>query len=312
LYGLLPESISHEGYWDVPRHSYWDDFFALRGLKDATTIARVLGDRNRESEYAAERDGFQKDLYASMRQAMRNTGVDYIPGCAELGDFDATSTTIGVIPGGELGNIPEPQLRNTFDRYYKFIVDREARNTYENYTPYETRTIGTFVLLGQKDRAEGALKFFMKDRRPPEWNQWGEVVWRDRSTPKFIGDMPHTWVGSDFIRSVLTLFLYERERDTAVVLAAGIPDSWVRDSTGITVENIRTYAGSITYTIRSTGRRVTVNVSGGVDFAQTRLVVSSPLSNRVRGATVNGKRARVARKAEVEIRNLPARVEFTY
>ena len=31
--GLLPESISHEGYSSNPVHSYWDDFFALRGLQ---------------------------------------------------------------------------------------------------------------------------------------------------------------------------------------------------------------------------------------------------------------------------------------
>ena len=33
--GILPPSISHEGYSAKPMHSYWDDFFALRGLKDA-------------------------------------------------------------------------------------------------------------------------------------------------------------------------------------------------------------------------------------------------------------------------------------
>ena len=41
--GLLPPSISHEGYSAKPMHSYWDDFFALRGYKDATAMARVLG-----------------------------------------------------------------------------------------------------------------------------------------------------------------------------------------------------------------------------------------------------------------------------
>ncbi|MGH7898914.1 MAG: discoidin domain-containing protein, partial [Candidatus Binatia bacterium] len=30
FFGLLPESISHEGYASRPVHSYWDDFFALR------------------------------------------------------------------------------------------------------------------------------------------------------------------------------------------------------------------------------------------------------------------------------------------
>src|SRR5262245_3992049 len=33
FFGLLPASISHEGYAAQPVHSYWDDFFALRGFK---------------------------------------------------------------------------------------------------------------------------------------------------------------------------------------------------------------------------------------------------------------------------------------
>ena len=39
FYGLLPPSISHEGYSAKPMHSYWDDFWALAGLKDAAWLA---------------------------------------------------------------------------------------------------------------------------------------------------------------------------------------------------------------------------------------------------------------------------------
>ena len=44
-YGLVPESISHEGYSAKPMHSYWDDFFTMKGLKDATEIQRILGEK---------------------------------------------------------------------------------------------------------------------------------------------------------------------------------------------------------------------------------------------------------------------------
>ena len=44
-YGLLPESMSHEGYMAHPVHAYWDDFWALRGFKDAAQMAEILGDR---------------------------------------------------------------------------------------------------------------------------------------------------------------------------------------------------------------------------------------------------------------------------
>ena len=35
FYGMMPASISHEGYSAKPMHSYWDNFWALRGYKDA-------------------------------------------------------------------------------------------------------------------------------------------------------------------------------------------------------------------------------------------------------------------------------------
>ena len=58
FYGLLPQSISHEGYSAKPMHSYWDDFFALRGFKDAAFIAKELG-RLEATEFAQIRNSFR-------------------------------------------------------------------------------------------------------------------------------------------------------------------------------------------------------------------------------------------------------------
>ena len=52
-YGLLPESASHEGYLAHPVHSYWDDFWTLRGLKDAAAMANELGHAQRRGGAAA-------------------------------------------------------------------------------------------------------------------------------------------------------------------------------------------------------------------------------------------------------------------
>jgi hypothetical protein len=316
LFGLVPESISHEGYWETPRHSYWDDFFVLRGFKDAAAVAEALGEASLAAEFKAEASAFRKDLYASMRQAMANAKIDYIPGCAELGDFDATSTTIGLDPGGELGEIPEPQLHNTFEKYWRNFLDRE-KNGSPNYTPYETRVIGSFVLLGQKDRAEEALRFFMNDRRPKEWNHWAEVVWPDPDTPKYIGDMPHTWVGSDFIRSILAMFWYERESDGAIVLASGFPDSWVSDPAGLKAEEMPTPYGKIGYRLLREGDRVTVRLSGTIDAGKRPLVVKSPLSAPLKGVRIDGTDAPAPESGEVRLRRLPSSgeplsVEFLY
>src|SRR6185436_10136549 len=86
-----------------------------------------------------------------------------------------------------------------------------------------------------------------------------EVVWRDPRTPKFIGDMPHTWVGSDYIRSALDMFAYERESDSSLVIGAGVPESWVRQAPGVRIGSLSTHYGRLSYNMRATGNVVRIH-----------------------------------------------------
>ena len=185
-YGLMPESVSHEGYLAYPVHSYWDDFFTLRGLKDAAAMAIVLGDAEKAVHFAAIRDAFQQDLLASVRCIMEKHRIDYLPGSAELGDFDPTSTTIALDPGGEQQSLPQQALKQTFENYFAYFRQRaKGEVDWDKYTPYETRIIGSLVRLGQRQQALEALDFFLADQRPAAWNQWAEVVWRDPGVRQF-------------------------------------------------------------------------------------------------------------------------------
>lgn len=310
FYGLLPQSISHEGYSAKPMHSYWDDFFALRGFKDAAEIARILGKPEAVS-YSAARDEFRKDFYASIRLAMAKHHIDYIPGSAELGDFDATSTTIAVNPAEEQTKLPQPALDRTFDKYYEnFVARRDGRLASDIYTPYELRVVGTFVRLGQKARAHELLDFFFKDLRPRGWYQWSEAVWRDPKTPKFIGDMPHTWVGSDYIRSVLDMFAYERESDSSLVVGAGVPERWVREAPGIRVRNLSTHYGRLNYSMQGVCDGAELAIEG-VRIPPGGIIVRSPYDRPIRGAKLNGKKTRFS-NSEVILRSLPARLMLRY
>jgi F5/8 type C domain len=276
FYGLLPASISHEGYAAKPMHSYWDDFWALKGYKDAIAISRVLGHQEATARLTRQRDEFRHDLYASLAVSTAAHGIAYVPGCAELGDFDATSTTIALDPVGEQAHVPQAMLLATFERYWQaFVARRDSVTPWDDYTPYELRTVGTFVRLGWRQRAQELLDFFFTGQRPPGWNQWAEVVGRDLRQPRFVGDMPHGWVASDFIRSALDLFAYEREADSALVLAAGLPRQWL-EGEGVAVENLRTPYGRLNYTLHSQGRHLILKVAAGLQPPPGGLVLVWP------------------------------------
>lgn len=265
FYGLVPESISHEGYSAKAMHSYWDDLFILKGLKDAEFLT---GEKN----FA---DGFRRDLLNSMHQSMAQHHIDYIPGAAELGDFDATSTTVAVTPVD--ADLPRDALVRTFDKYWQHALEPRV------YTPYELRIVGTLIRLGQPDRARQLLAYFFDDQRPAAWHQWAEVVRNNPREPGFIGDMPHTWVGSDFIRSALDLLAYED--DGALILAAGISREWAMQ--GVRVRNLSTHYGTLDYTIDANG----IRIEGALRMPPNGIVIKSPF----------GGGDRVVRKVPTEI-----------
>jgi hypothetical protein len=288
-------------------HSYWDDFWTLTGYKSAVNIAGVLGKTDDATQIARSRDEFRGDLYASIRQAVADHRIDYLPGSAELGDFDATSTTIALAPAGEQANLPQNLLHATFERYWhQFAQRRDGSAPWKDYTPYEWRTVGSFVRLGWRERAQDAIAFFMHDRRPVEWNQWAEVVGADARESRFVGDMPHGWVASDFIRSVLDLFAYERESDESLVLAAGVPDSWLDDD-GIRVDKLRTPYGPISFSLKreSDGLHAEIK-SEGFTMPPGGIVISPPtVAGRI--AFSNGRRIET-KNGELRVHALPAHI----
>ncbi|MEO8231975.1 MAG: coagulation factor 5/8 type domain-containing protein, partial [Ignavibacteriota bacterium] len=321
-FGLVPESISHEGYSAKPMHSYWDDFFTMKGLKDATDIQLILGEKESYEKIKKLRDTFKENLYNSLSLAMKVRNINYIPGCVELGDFDATSTTIALTPCNELANLPKPQVYNTFDKYFEFFKNRrDGKIDWINYTPYENRLIGSFIQLDQPERAHELINFFLNDQRPKGWNHWAEVVWKDYRTPKFIGDMPHTWVGSDFINAIRSMFVYESapggEYDESLVLASALYQSaeggWIDSPNGMSIENLPTYYGEVSYSIKKENNKYVFSIYGDVKLPKNGIKIKNfndsklPLS-----VTVNGKKIKSFTKNEINVKEFPANVVIEY
>ncbi|NOU19603.1 MAG: hypothetical protein HOO91_18760 [Bacteroidales bacterium] len=314
FYGLMPESISHEGYSAKPMHSYWDDFFTMKGLKDATEIQRILGETSNYERLKKIRDTFSENLYSSLQLAMKLRKINYIPGCVELGDFDATSTTIALTPCNELKNLPKPHVYNTFDKYFEFFKNRrDGKVDWINYTPYENRLIGSFIMLDQPERAHELIDFFLNDQRPQGWNHWAEVVWKDYRYPGYIGDMPHTWVGSDFINAIRSMFVYENEYDQSLVLGSALYQDWIDAPIGMSVQNLPTYYGEISYSIKKDIDKYRFSISGNVELPANGMKIKNfNRSKFPKRVTVNGKEIKDFNEKEISVKELPAEVVIYY
>lgn len=310
--GLMPESISHEGYSAKPMHSYWDDFWVYRGLKDAEQIALKLDEEQDAASIRTLREEFGRAISSSIALATATHNIDYVPGCVELGDFDGTSTAIAFYPTGAAELIDDALLESTFERVWGSTQDRiEGRDLWDGMTPYEVRTVGTFVRLGWVERAHEYMEWLMALQAPTGWRQWGEIAYREDAPCRFVGDMPHTWVGSGAILSILSMFVHEQ--DTQLVLAAGIPSDWLSEGQPIGVRGIVTRFGTLSYSLEDVGDTFRLRIDPGCSPPDGyRMQVSRLIASGVSVVTVNGLEVPVSSDGFVHLDSSVVDVEITW
>jgi hypothetical protein len=232
--------------------------------------------------------------------------LDFIPGSVELGDFDATSTTIAADPVELLDSLPPAAVHRTFEMFDSVLTARRSGKPWTAYTPYEARVIGTKVRLGWRASALRQVDDLLADQRPSGWRQWPEVIRRDSRAPEFLGDLPHTWVASDFVRSVLDLYVYEAP-DHALVLMAGVAREWLRGD-GIHVRVPWSSSGAVDYEAHMEGDTLVVAVKSAPRTAPA-LYLQPPLSGVLSAAAVG--RALPVTSRGVQLAGAPAEVRIT-
>ena len=243
LKGILPASISHEGFIK-PAHSYWDDFWAIRGWADGREMAETLGRGYLAGWAKTEAKDFSTSVRESIEKTIAWKSLDYIPADADKGTPDPTSIAIALFPTEAWHVLPADILDRTFRDYYRMVKERDAGTESYSYTPYEMRNILALTTLGYRKEAFDLHEILFKGRRPANWNQFAEVVHSDSRKGAYIGDMPHTWVGSDYVNAVRGLILMEEDESKTLNLLFGTPREWLVDE-GISLSDFPTHFGTL-------------------------------------------------------------------
>ncbi|HEX4239898.1 MAG TPA: discoidin domain-containing protein [Steroidobacteraceae bacterium] len=333
--GLLPVSVSHEGYLAQPVHAFWDDFWAVKGLEEAAYLADLLG-RSSDARHWQELSArVARGLFAAIETTRAQRGLEFIPGSIEWADFDPTATANAIY----LLDVPEgldrAAVERTFDRYLAdWRSKRAGAGSWTNYTPYEIRIIGALVRLGRRDAALELLRFFLSDRRPVRWNQWPEIAWRDHRTPGHVGDLPHTWIAAEYVLAVRSLFAYERPGPSAagspaqrapsahgsprqgatsrpassLVVAAGVATEWL-EGPGVRVAGLPTLHGALDLTLRRTDAdTIACHIGAGLSGP---IELRAPFERPLAAVRVNGQPYKEFDAQSVNLLQTPAEITCT-
>ena len=315
-FGLLPESASHEGYLAHPVHSYWDDFWGVRGLEAAADLAAVM-DRTEDScRWKDAAEDFQADLIRSIEKVITYKYLSYIPGSVEWADFDPTATSNAIAMLDFADVLPTEPLHAMLNTYLDgFHRKHRGEMPWNNYTAYEIRIIGAFTRLGKRAEANELLNFFLSDRRPVEWNQWPEITWRNPRSPGHLGDVPHTWIAAEYLLALASMVASEREASDSLVLASGMPLEWIVADGGFTVENLPTRHGTLDFKIAARGAvLIDVEIGGSIILPPGGLFITPPLPDGRRivsvGDTIVNQTAILADGGSIRVGAIPFHAEL--
>jgi hypothetical protein len=282
--GILAPSISHEGYAS-PTHSYWDNFFALQAWRDGAWLAEALGDAPTAAWAREQGAALRKSLTESILATMRWKGDGLLPADADTGGQDPTSISIALDPTGAQDVLPADALQRTYARYIAEVRAREQPGALYAYTPYELRNVLTYVHLDQPQAANELLSSITAQARPREWHVFAEVIHSRLRFPRYMGDMPHTWIGAEFARAIYGMLL--REEGQTLHLLPGAPESWLMGS-GVGLDALPTAYGPLTLRARREGATARFELGPGIQ-PEVDIKLSWPRRERPVRVLVDGR-----------------------
>ena len=282
--GILAPSISHEGY-PSPTHSYWDDYWALKGWHDGAWLARQWRVSDMATWAADQGTALRDSMATSIRATMDWKHIDYVPASADFGDPDPSSVSIALDPCGQQELLPDTALHTTFTRYLDDVRKRALPGARYVYSPYEFRNVLTFVHLDEPLLAEELLNRLRADRRPSGWQVFAEVVRSPMRSVFYLGDMPHTWVGAEYVRAVIGMLMHEG--DGRLDLLPGVPPDWVTGK-GLSIDRLPTAFGELSMSAQQDESTLRIRLAPTLN-PSTEVTVSWPTRRRPKSVTVDGK-----------------------
>lgn len=243
--GILPPSRSAEDLGSADFHHYWDDFWAITGLRDAAYLANELGYDTDAAWMTQEANALQQALRASIVAVMGEEPA-YIPN----GPEDITSSAMArgsanSLYPQQIFSPDDPLITRSFQHYYELWIAPQQggyKHIFEQWWPYGGMGLARdYVRLGRQDILHQILGWTLSHQTLPGTFAWAEQV--NPATGGFSGgDMPHAWAASSYITLIRDMIFYRNEGQ--LVLFGGVPPSWLAHPEGVTLSNAPTPFGA--------------------------------------------------------------------
>jgi hypothetical protein len=272
--GLLPGGAFCDGGVfnnGRPFGDYSNSAWCLSGLKWAYEAAEWIGETSDAREWKAEYEDFRETFRRAGENDLQDDGKGnrYLPVVQGNGDHHAPprgqwAFCHSVYPGGIYAQ-GDPIAKGTLDMLRAALVEGVVLDTGwmdGGLWPYFSSFFAHALQWQGHGHEVPQLLYDFANHSCPT------LVWREEQKPQGqgyeeVGDMPHNWASTEFLRMIVHML--QLDRGDELHLLEGLPTQWVAPGMKTQLRGVRTPFGPIDLTVE--GREGSVQVH--LTFAET-------------------------------------------
>ncbi len=257
--GLLPSGFSAE-HLGPNDFYYWDDFWAVAGLRAAAFLSAAYKDNDEASHFEEEAYTLLKSIDQSIKKVEGRLKRPAIP-ASPYRRLD-TGAIGSLVAGYPLHVFEEndPRILDTTEYLMKnclvhggFFHDM----THSGINPYLTLHLAQNLLRAGDSRYLGLMTAVAK--LASSTGQWPESV-HPRTGGGCMGDGQHVWAAAEWVLIIRNCFV--REECDGLILCSGIPRIWLEKDQALAFGPAPTKFGDIQIHIKPKGQNIHIEWHG--------------------------------------------------
>jgi putative flippase GtrA len=257
--GLLPSGFSAE-HLGPNDFYYWDDFWAVAGLKAASYLCAA----NKDHEGAVYFEGESHSLLGSINQSLKKVEDRLQRPAIPASPYRRLDTgAIGSLTASyplRIFETNDPRILDTADFLVKnclvhggFFHDM----THSGINPYLTLHLAQVFLRAGDPRYFGLMTAVAKLASPT--GQWPESI-HPNTGGGCMGDGQHVWAAAEWVMMIRNCFV--REENEGLILCSGVPQIWLDKKQTIVFGPAPTSFGGIQISIKPYGENILIEWQG--------------------------------------------------
>ncbi|RLB94641.1 MAG: hypothetical protein DRH50_06110 [Deltaproteobacteria bacterium] len=257
--GLLPAGFSAE-HLGPNDYYYWDDFWGVAGLQAAAYLAESIGDNKAKEEFLHETETFSAAVDRSLSKVAKRLGRPAMP-ASPYRRLD--SSAIGSLAAGyplRLFPPDDTRLLDTVDFLLaNCFVDGGFFHemTHSGINAYLTMHVSQILLRAGNPRYFDLMISVAKLASPT--GQWPEAI-HPHTRGGCMGDGQHVWAAAEWVLMIRNCFV--REEGNRLILASGIPQSWLGGRSTLSFGPAPTSFGTLRLSIEPERDKIAISWQG--------------------------------------------------